>query len=183
MDTVLDQPWTVERFLAWEDRQERKHEFDGKRVIPMTGGSIAHQEIVFAIRLILGQLLAGRPFRAIQEMRLRGGAWVRYPDVLVFAGPIDQTTKTLTDAIAIFEVTSAETGIIDHMHKLRDYTVLPSLRSYVVLEQTCIGAMLYQREPGGPWIASAHTDGVLALPGLDVELPLAALYDALSFPA
>jgi hypothetical protein len=67
--------------------------------------------------------------------------------------------------------------------KLNDYTSVPSLRHYVVVEQTGIGALLLQREPGGPWIASAHTDGVLALPGLDVELPLAALYDALSFPA
>ena len=46
MDTVLDRPWTTESFLAWEDRQEFKYEFDGRRVIPMTGGSIAHQRIV-----------------------------------------------------------------------------------------------------------------------------------------
>ena len=41
MDTVLDRPWTMERFLAWEDRQEGRHEFDGQQVIPMTGGSLA----------------------------------------------------------------------------------------------------------------------------------------------
>ena len=46
MDTVLDRPWTTETFLAWEDRQEGKYEFDGRDVIPMTGGSIAHQRIV-----------------------------------------------------------------------------------------------------------------------------------------
>jgi len=46
MDTVLDRPWTTETFLAWEDRQEGKHEFDGRDLIPMTGGSIAHQRIV-----------------------------------------------------------------------------------------------------------------------------------------
>ena len=46
MDTVLDRPWTTDSFLAWEDRQEGKHEFDGRHAIPMTGGSVAHQEIV-----------------------------------------------------------------------------------------------------------------------------------------
>jgi hypothetical protein len=36
MDTVLDRPWTTESFLAWEDRQEFKYEFDGRHVIPKT---------------------------------------------------------------------------------------------------------------------------------------------------
>lgn len=39
MDTLLREPETTESFLAWEDGQDGKHEFDGARVIPMTGGS------------------------------------------------------------------------------------------------------------------------------------------------
>ncbi len=50
MDTVLDRPWTTETFLAWEDQQEGKYEFDGQHIIPMTGGSLAHQDIVFNLR-------------------------------------------------------------------------------------------------------------------------------------
>jgi hypothetical protein len=42
MDTVLDRPWTTNAFLAWEDRPEGKYEFDGRSVIPMTGGTVAH---------------------------------------------------------------------------------------------------------------------------------------------
>jgi hypothetical protein len=59
MVTILDLPWTTERFLAWEDQQEGRHEFDGQRVIAMTGGSVAHQEIMFNLRLALGRLPAG----------------------------------------------------------------------------------------------------------------------------
>jgi Uma2 family endonuclease len=101
MDTVLDRPWTTETFLAWEDKQEGKHEYDGQRVIPMTGGSLAHQDIVFNLRAVLARLLAGGPFRAAQEMRLRIGDRVRYPDVVIFAGQLDQSTWTLLDAVAI----------------------------------------------------------------------------------
>jgi hypothetical protein len=43
---VLNKPWTLDSFLAWEDRQEGKHEFDGQAIIPMTGGGIAYQRIV-----------------------------------------------------------------------------------------------------------------------------------------
>ena len=63
MDTLLDRSWSTETFLAWEHRQEGKHEFDGRDVIPMTGASLAHQDIVFNLRLLLSRLLVDRPFR------------------------------------------------------------------------------------------------------------------------
>ena len=50
MDTVPNRPWTAEAFLAREYRQEGKHAFDGRDVIPMTGhrplldsGGIIHE--------------------------------------------------------------------------------------------------------------------------------------------
>src|SRR5277367_2247803 len=82
MDTILVRPWTTESFLAWEDRQEFKYEFDGQRVIPMTGGTIAHQRIVANIWLALLGVLEGQPLLAIQEMHLRIGRQIRYPDVM-----------------------------------------------------------------------------------------------------
>jgi Uma2 family endonuclease len=183
MDIVLDRPWTPESFLAWEDQQEGKHEFDGQRVIPMTGGSIAHQRIVANIWLALLGLLDGKSLMGVQEMRLRIGRQVRYPDVAICAGPLDQTTRTLTDALALFEVLSDDTATTDRVQKLIDYAALPSLRSYVLLEQTAVAATLFQRDSGGDWIASAHTEGSLVLPGIDVTLPLADLYRGLTFAA
>jgi Uma2 family endonuclease len=183
MDTVLDRPWTTDAFLAWEDRQEGKYEFDGRGVLPMTGGTVAHQVMVFNLLVLLGRLLGGHPFRALHEMRLRIGTRVRYPDVTVIATPLDQTTRTLTDALAIFEVLSDDTAITDRVDKLIDYAGVPSLRCYVLLEQTAMAATVFQREPGGVWIASAHTDGALVLPGIDVTLPLSDLYQGLAFPA
>jgi Uma2 family endonuclease len=183
MDNVLDRPWTTDSFLAWEDRQEGKYEFDGQNVIPMTGGTVAHQVIVFNLLVVFGPLLAHLPFQALHEMRLRIGSRIRYPDVAVTAGPVEQTTRTLTDAVAIFEVLSDDTATTDRVAKLIDYAAVPSLRCYVLLEQTAMAATLFQREPGGVWIASGHTGGGLELPGLDLELPLADLYRGLTFPA
>lgn len=182
MDTVLDRPWTTDAFLAWEDRQEAKYEFDGQRVIPMTGGSFAHQDIVYNLRGLLGRLLEDRQFRVGQEMRLRIGTRIRYPDVVVCAGPLDQTTRTITDAVAIFEVLSDDTATTDRVDKLLDYAEVPSLRCYMLLEQSTVAATLLQREAGGTWTASAHTSGALLLPGLDVALELAEVYRGLSFP-
>jgi Uma2 family endonuclease len=183
MDTVMAEAWTTDRFPAWEDRQEGKHEFDGQRVLPMTGSSVAHQRIVFNLCLTFMRLLEERPFTALHEMRIRIGTIVRYPDVMLCATPLDQTTRTLTDAIVLFEVLSDDTTTTDRVQKLLDYAAIPSLRCYVLLEQTAVAATLFQREPGGAWTASAHTGGTLSLPGVDAELPPADLYRGLIFPA
>lgn len=182
MDTLVDRPWTVERFLAWEDRQEGKHEFDGRDIIPMTGGSFAHQRIAFNLMVCLLRQIEPTTLEAVQEMRIRCGTRVRYPDVVVCPRPDTQTIKTLTDALAIFEELSDDTATTDRIDKLIDYAELPSLRCYVLLEQTAIAATVLQREPGGPWVASAHTGGVLTLTGLDLAVPLADLYRGLTFP-
>ncbi len=106
MDTVLDRPRTTDSFLAWEDRQESKYEFNGREVIPMSGGSVAHQVIVFNLLVQLRHLLMDLPFWTLHAMRLRIGTRIRYPDVVIGTAPIDQTTRTLADAMAIFEVLS-----------------------------------------------------------------------------
>ena len=183
MDNVLDRPWTTESFLAWEDRQEGKYEFDGRDVIPITGGSYAHQRIVFNLCLALTGLLRGRPLLAAHEMRLRIGRRIRYPDVVVCAAPLDQATRTLPDAVAIFEVLSDDTAATDRVTKLIDYSDVASLRVYVLLEQTQAAATMFRREAGGEWVASPHTGGGLDLPGLDITLPLPSLYEGLTFPA
>jgi Uma2 family endonuclease len=161
MDSVPDRPWTTASFLAWEDRQEFRYEFDGHRVIPMTGGSFAHQRIVFNLCLSLMDLIGDRPLVVVQEMRLRIGAQIRYPDIVICTGPLDQTTRTLTDAVVLFEVLSDDTATTDRVQKLIDYAAVPGLRAYVLLEQTAVAATLFRREPDAAWTASVHTSGSL----------------------
>ncbi len=78
---------------------------------------------------------------------------------------------------------SDDTATTDRVDKLIDYAAVTSLRSYVLLEQTAMAAMLFQREAGGKWIATAHKDGALVLPDLDIILPLADLYQGMTFSA
>lgn len=183
MDAILDRPWITESFLAWQDRQEFKHELGGQRVIPMTGGSRAHQRIVLNLCLTLLGLLGDKPLVAVQEMRLRIGAQIRYPDVVVCPGPLDRTTRTFPDAVALFAVLPDDTATTDRVRKLIDYAAVPSLHCYVLLEQTAVAGTLFQRGPDRAWTASAHTDDALVLPGLDIALPLADLYRGLTFAA
>jgi Uma2 family endonuclease len=116
-------------------------------------------------------------------MRVRIGVKVRYPDVVVSPAQPDQTIRTLTDAIAIFEVLSDDTATTDRVNKLIDYAALKSLRCYVLLEQTAMAATVFRRDPGGDWIASPHTGGEITLPGPDISLSLPDVYHGLTFQA
>lgn len=128
-------------------------------------------------------LRSDRGLAAVPAMRRRVGRGVGDPDVTVRAGPLDQTTRTLGNAVAIFEMRSDDTATTDRVAKLLDYAIVPSLRSYVLLNQTAMGAIRFHRAPGGPWTARAHTSGMLAPPGLDVPLPIEDLYRGLTLAA
>ena len=174
MTIVLHAPWTVERFLAWEDAQEGRHEFDGAQVVPMTGGSRNHQRIAGNLLRLLEDLLDPQRFDVVQEMRVNTGGQVRYPDLSVVAGRIPGTVRTLHDAVVLFEVLSDETADTDKVQKRGDYARLPGLRRYVLLEQDRVAATVLVRTTEG-W-AEEQAGAVLDLPELGVALPLAAAY-------
>lgn len=180
MNLVLREPWTVERFLAWEDRQEGKHEFDGTTIIEMTGGTRAHQRIAFNLARLLDDLLDPDRFEVVQEMRITNGRQVRYPDVTVCAAPVEGSTKTLRDAIVLFEVLSPDTAETDRIAKRADYAALPGLRRYVLLEQDRIAVTVLTRTAEG-WTEATVAEGAIALPEIGASLPLPDVYRRVSF--
>jgi Uma2 family endonuclease len=105
-------------------------------------------------------------------MRLRIGQRIRYPDVLIAAGPLGQAVETLDDALVIFEVLSDDTAAIDRVDKLIDYARVPSLRYYVMLEQTRRAAIVCQPAAGGAWTMTAQGEAAIVLADLDLALPL-----------
>jgi Uma2 family endonuclease len=175
MNVVLREPWPVERFLSWEDAQEGKHEFDGTRIIEMTGGSRAHQRIIFNLMRLLTEHLDSEAFDAVQEMRVEVAGKVRYPDVTVCAGRIPDGTRTLRSALVIFEVLSDQTADIDRQAKRIEYASLPGMRRYILLEQHSIAATILALSAGN-WHETRITSGGLPLPELGIELPIGEIY-------
>jgi Uma2 family endonuclease len=175
MNLVLREPWSVARFLDWEDGQEGRHEFDGTQIIDMTGGSRAHQRIVGNLLRWFEDNLDADRFDAIQEMRINVGGKVRYPDMAIVNAPVSETDKTLRDAVALFEVLSDETAGRDLGPKLAEYLHLPSIRRYVTIDQIRIAVTSRERSPSG-WRQAELTSGSLSLPEVGVALPIEAIY-------
>lgn len=116
MNVILQKPWAVESFLAWEDKQEGRRECT--RIIETTDGSRNHQRIVMNFLRLLDDVLDDARFEVIQEMRVTNGVQARYPDTVVFAGPVGGKAKTLRNAIVVCEVLSDDTEATDTEQKL-----------------------------------------------------------------
>ena len=81
MNVALRKPITLDQFLAWEERQELRYEFDGFQPLAMTGGTAAHAAIQRNLLIALGVGLRGRscqPFGS--ELKIQVTAAIRYPD-------------------------------------------------------------------------------------------------------
>ena len=105
MNIALRKPWTLKQFLAWEERQEFKHEFDGFQPEAMTGGTAAHEYIKVNLITALTNRLRGKPCRPYgSDLKVQIGSKVRYPDAFVVCTPVAPKDTMVPDPVVIFEV-------------------------------------------------------------------------------
>ena len=184
MNVGLRKPMTLTEFLAWEERQELRFEFDGFEPVDMTGGTIAHDRITFNIQKALDARLAGKlcmPYGPNVKILTPGK--VRYPDALVTCTQTSPNATVIDEPVVVFEVVSEDTARTDRIVKLREYQATRSMQRYIVLEQKSIGAAVFTRR-GDDWIATALTEeNTLAMPEIDIEIPIVEFYTGLQFSA
>ena len=178
MNVLMRKPMTLEQFLAWEERQELRYEFDGFQPIAMTGGTAAHAAIQRNLITALATRLRGKPCQPYgSELKILVDGRIRYPDAFVVCTPVPPRATVVADPVVVFEILSDSSTHTDLFVKNAEYRACPSVQRYVVLEQTQRGAMVFARK-GEDWVneALAGEAAVLALPEVGIEIPLAELY-------
>lgn len=183
MSVALRRPMTLDEFLAWERGQELRHEFDGVRPVAMTGGTVEHSVIATNLVRALEDRLRGAQCRAFRgDLKIMVAGRIRYPDAMVTCTPVPRGTDVIPEPVVVFEVLSASTATTDRIEK-EEYRLTPSIRRYVMLEQTRRAATVFERV-GDDWAGHVLTAGaVLAMPEIGVELPLVELYAGITFAA
>jgi Uma2 family endonuclease len=184
MSVALCKPMTLAEFLAWEEWQELRYEFDGFEPVGMTGGTIAHDRITFNLQKSLDARLAGKPCRPLgPNVKVIVDGRVRYPDALVVCRPVSPNATVAEDPVIVFEVLSEGTSQTDFIDKNREYRATPSIQRYVILQQDHKAAIVFVRRDNF-WLSEivSGDDASLDLPEIGIAVPLHEIYANAGLP-
>ena len=151
MASASVRPGTFAEFLAWEQAQERRHEYVDHVAVMVAGGTRAHDRIQRNLLLLATERLRGSGCEPLgPDMIVETGTGNgRYPDMTIDCGAFDPEALTASAPTAVFEVLSDSTRKTDMLIKLRDYDATPSIRHYVLIAQTEYLVLVYSRAESG----------------------------------
>src|SRR5215471_7525189 len=181
MSIALSKPdMTRGEFLAWAQRQGARYEFDGFQPVAMTGTSVNHNHIVTFYGRLRGS--GCFPLGPDDGVATIGDA-ARYPDAVITCTRTPGTSYLVERPVVVFEVISPGNSAVERITKVREYLAVPSIHTYVIIEQNSIGLTVLRRHDNHAWITTTLTaDDVLRLHEPDVDLPVVELYENVDFP-
>lgn len=175
---------SLDAFLDWEERQPVRYEFDGFQPVAMIGGTVEQGLIQANIIRQVGNRLSGTPCRVLgSHVKVLAAGSVRYPDAFIVCGPTQRGAVIVDDPVVIFAMLSPTTATTERIVKNQEYRDTPSVQRYVMLEQDQQAATVFARA-GDDWVGHVLSgDAILSMPEIGIELPLAELYEGVSFAA
>lgn len=170
-------------YLDLERLSEEKHEFIDGMAVAMAGGSIEHGRLASRLAHLLSAALEGRAcgvYSSDVRIRIPGTGRSTYPDLNVVRTSLERAAddaEAIVNPTVIVEVLSESTERSDRGEKFAHYRRIPSLKEYVLVSQDERRIEIFRRE-GERWVLDEFlADGSVVLDSLDVEFPLASLYD------
>lgn len=186
MNIALRKPrMTRDEFFDWAEAQDRRYEFDGFEPVAMVGGTINHSRISHNIYAALRARLQGtgcEPLGHDAGVATIGNA-VRYPDALITCTRTAGTDRLARGVAVVFEVISPGDARVDRITKVREYLAVPSIHTYVIVEQSGVGLTVLRRQQDDSWRAETLTaEDVLRLQSPDLAIPVAEFYEDVDLP-
>jgi Uma2 family endonuclease len=179
---------TPEEFFEWQKRQDRNYELvDGVPVLPlksMVGATNRHDTVTVNAILLLGNQLRGKPCRPrTQDMAVRlPSQRIRRPDLLVECGNPAPESMEANEPRVVVEVLSPSTMRYDRLQKLEEYKTHPAIRVILLIDTEAPQLTVWRREDETWGRAELiGLDAVVELPEIGARLPLADLYEGLTF--
>lgn len=173
-----------EEYLADKPSDEKWELIGGRVVKMMVGARWTHHRLVQNINYVITDRLrrSGSDCRTFTETFWLKQRFLRlavFPDVMVQCGPPDRDATAIDDPVVLFEVVSPGSEARDRFEKASLYRRLPALRHYVMVERDIPSVDIITRQGERAWLEEETVEGlegVLRLPAIDIELPLAEIY-------
>jgi Uma2 family endonuclease len=192
MTQALEQRiYTPHEYLDLELASETRSEYRNGAIIPMTGGTPDHNELVINLAALLKSALRGKPYRIFatdQRLWVPDRKLYTYPDVMVVEKPLQlQTgrTDTVINPCFITEVLSKSTQDYDHGEKFSTYRTIDSFREYLLIDQYSIHVEHYVKTASNQWLLSEYDDPnvTLSLNTFKAQIEIITLYENIDIDA
>ncbi len=191
MDVQTQHHYTLEEYLQLEADTNCKYEYHAGQVYAMSGGTIEHAVIcgnIFAApRAALRQKGQDcRVFNGEAKVYIALSKTYVYPDAMVVCGGVEQSDEeghALVNPTLVVEVLSKSTADYDRGDKFYRYRQLPSLREYVLIEQSKAVVETYNKPKGSDLWRITRTEGINAtvhFHSVNVSLGMDEIYEDVS---
>lgn len=180
--------YTLEEYRALEEKAEFKSEYDDGEIVPMSGGTIEHNNIIINLIVMLKMALRGADYH-IQSSDLR--VWIpqyrkaTYPDVMIIAGePVfnDNRSDEILNPCLIVEVLSKSTEGYDRGDKFLYYRSIPEFKEYLLVSQGEYFIEHYRKTGEGQWLLQEYrgNEKEISLESVGVSLVVKDVYEGVN---
>ncbi len=186
---MVEQRYSIEDYLALEEKADFKSEYYSGEIFPMAGGTLNHNRIAGNIYLALKQILKAKEFDVfIGDVKLHipcMGSFT-YPDVLVINGEPSywqERRDTIDSAELIIEILSESTKDYDRAGKFENYRSLPELHDYILISQDKVHVEHFEKQSSNQWLLTEYKllDESLKIVQVEEKISLRDIYDKIVF--
>ena len=179
--------FTVEEYIQHEIDTHQKYEFHDGVIYALAGGSLEHALLIGNVYSELRNGLTKKeanckPIANDAKLHIEKKNKFVYPDTMVIYGEIEKSKESkdaVTNPILIVEVLSKSTSDYDRGDKFYFYRQIPSLREYILIEQSrYVVEAYYKKDKNDLWRISRYEglDDVINIQSLDIEISMRNLY-------
>ena len=171
-----------EDYLEGERVSPIKHEYRRGQVYAMVGAKKPHIVIAGNLITLLNNHLDDTPCIVLNsdiKVRLEEADCYYYPDVAVTCDERDtnSTEDFILYPILVIEVLSPSTAAFDRGEKFADYQTSPSLREYVLINQSQMRVECFRLEESGSWVSQTYEQGSeVDFASIDFRGDIASIY-------
>ena len=156
-----DKIFTVEEYIKHELTSERRHEFVNGQLFEIPGEKDINNEIAGFIYILFTTFLKPKNYQVFNhdvKVAIPGGNKFYYPDVFITKEEKNEKNRYIKyHPEIIVEVVSESTQVTDYVDKYIDYTKIPSLQYYMIVEPETVLITVYERTETNEWVTRKYT--------------------------
>ncbi|MBI4852663.1 MAG: Uma2 family endonuclease [Acidobacteria bacterium] len=187
MSVLPIKKYTLKEYFQIEKSSNIKHDYVYGEIFSMVGASRNHLRLTTNITTELQNQIRSSTCETFgSDARIKTSDYsYRYSDVVVACNAQFETFEgldSLINPVLIVEVLSKSTARFDRDTKFREYQQVESLRYYLLISQTEVGAMLFIRN-GDNWTSQNYNNlsSVIELPAINSRLIISEIYLRVEF--